>query len=387
MKLKYSLAWLQLKREKLRLIVAISGVAFSNILMFMQLGFEGALYESNTRLHSSLDADLVMINRRSKSLAYSYVFSRRRLYQALGFEEVEGVSEFYVEYGIWKNAQTNDYRPIFVFGFDPNKPTFTLSEVNQHLEQLKKPDHILFDRQAKPDYGPIAANYLNNKTSTNELNNRQVETVGLFTLGPSFAADGNIITSDTNFQEIFKLFRHHRIGYINLGLIRLKPGADPETIKENLKAYLPKDVDILTIKEFIAFEKTYWRTTTPIGFMFRLGTIVGFVVGTVIVYQIIQTDVADHLPQYATLKAIGYTNNYLLGVVFHETIMLAFLGYVPGVGISFALYQVSKAATLLPMQLTLTRMIVVFLLTVVMCSVSGAIAIRKLKEADPADIF
>ncbi|WP_009545896.1 ABC transporter permease DevC [Crocosphaera subtropica] len=387
MKLKYSLAWLQLKREKLRLIVAISGVAFSNILMFMQLGFEGALYESNTRLHSSLDADLVMLNRRSKSLAYSYVFSRRRLYQALAFEQVEGVSEFYVEYGIWKNDQTNEYRPIFVFGFDPDKPTFTLPEVNQHLEDLKKPDRILFDRQAKPDYGPIAANYLKNKTSINELNDRQVETVGLFTLGPSFAADGNIITSDTNFQQVFKLFRHHRIGFINLGLIRLKPGVNPQMVKNNLKAYLPQDVTILTKQEFINFEKTYWRTTTPIGFMFRLGTTVGFIVGIVIVYQIIQTDVNDHLPQYATLKAIGYTNNYLLGVVFHETIMLALLGYVPGVGISFALYQLSKAATLLPMRLTVTRMITVFFLTVVMCCVSGAIAIRKLKDADPADIF
>ncbi|ACB49999.1 ABC transporter permease protein, probable glycolipid exporter [Crocosphaera subtropica ATCC 51142] len=355
--------------------------------MFMQLGFEGALYESNTRLHSSLDADLVMLNRRSKSLAYSYVFSRRRLYQALAFEQVEGVSEFYVEYGIWKNDQTNEYRPIFVFGFDPDKPTFTLPEVNQHLEDLKKPDRILFDRQAKPDYGPIAANYLKNKTSINELNDRQVETVGLFTLGPSFAADGNIITSDTNFQQVFKLFRHHRIGFINLGLIRLKPGVNPQMVKNNLKAYLPQDVTILTKQEFINFEKTYWRTTTPIGFMFRLGTTVGFIVGIVIVYQIIQTDVNDHLPQYATLKAIGYTNNYLLGVVFHETIMLALLGYVPGVGISFALYQLSKAATLLPMRLTVTRMITVFFLTVVMCCVSGAIAIRKLKDADPADIF
>ncbi|MBE8966711.1 FtsX-like permease family protein [Nostocales cyanobacterium LEGE 12452] len=381
---KIRLAWLQLTREKSRMIVAMAGISFSNILMFMQLGFEGALYDSAARFHTTLKADLVMISPRSKSLAYMRQFSSRRLYQVSGFEGVNSVSPVYVDFADWKNPANADYRAIFVFGFEPEKPVFNLPEVNQNFNKLKLPDTFLFDRSSRSEYGTIAAQFERDKQVITEISNYRIKTVGLFTLGPSFAADGNLITSDQNF---LRLFKNRRDGEIDIGLITLKPGVDQQRTLNNLVAKLPKDVRLLTYQEFIEFEKEYWRTSTPIGFMFALGTGMGFVVGIIIVYQILFTDVNEHLAEYATLKAMGFTDNYLLRVVFQEALILAIFGYIPGLGISFGLYELTKAATFLPIFMSVSRSAFVLGLTILMCTISGAIAVRKLRAADPADIF
>ncbi len=381
---KIPLAWLQLTNGKTRLIIAMAGIAFSNLLMFMQMGFEGALYESGARLHSNLKADIIMISSRSKSLPYMRPFSSRRLYQALGVNGVNSVSPLYVDFADWKNPINGNYRAIFVFGFKPEKPVFNLPEVNQNIEKLKLPDTVLFDRGARSEYGPIATEFEQNKKIVTEISNYRVKIVGLFPLGPSFAADGNLITSEQNFLQLFK---NRKSEEINIGLITLKPGVDRQRVFDTLAAKLPKDVKLLTTQEFIDFEKNYWRTSTPIGFIFALGTAMGFVVGTVIVYQILFTDINEHLSEYATLKAMGFKDRYLLIVVFQEALILAVIGYVPGWCLSVGLYQLTKAATFLPMVMSVSRSLLVLVLTVLMCFISGAIAVRKLRAADPADIF
>ncbi|KST62484.1 ABC transporter permease DevC [Mastigocoleus testarum] len=381
---KTPLAWLQLSREKVRLAVAMTGIAFSNIVMFMQLGFEGALYDSNVRVHSSLKGDLIMISPRSESLAYMRQFSWRRLYQSLSVREVESVSPLYVGFADWKNPEEKNYRAILVFGFQLNKPVFNLIGVNQNLNKLKKYNNILFDRTARTEYGPIAQKVEKDKVVVSELSDLRVKTVGLFTLGPSFAADGNVVTSEESFLRLFKTRNQ---GEIDIGIITLKPGFASEEVLKKLAAKLPEDVRLLTYEEFIEFEKEYWRTSSPIGFIFALGTTMGFIVGTAIVYQILYAEVSEHLPEYAALKAIGYSDRYFLGIIFQQALILAILGYIPGLGISLGLYQLTRSATLLPMTMNIARGIFVLFLSIFMCFISGAIAINKLREADPADIF
>lgn len=216
------------------------------------------------------------------------------------------------------------------------------------------------------------------------MRRRRINVVGLFTLGASFGADGNLVTSDVNFLRLFPLRRQ---GLIDIGLIRLKPGVNPNTAVQELRSYLPDDINVLTKQEFIDFERNYWASSTAIGFIFTLGTIMGFIVGTVIVYQILYTEVADHLSEYATLKAIGYTQKYLLGVILQEALLLACLGYLPGWIFAIILYKTARQATLLPVFMSYDRAITVLILTMIMCFVSGSIAVRKLRSADPADIF
>jgi putative ABC transport system permease protein len=176
-------------------------------------------------------------------------------------------------------------------------------------------------------------------------------------------------------------------GLIDIGLIKLQPGENVDWVINNLKTNLANDVQVFAKQEFVAAEKAYWNKSTPVGFTFTLGVIIGFVVGTVIVYQILYSDVSDHLPEYATLKAIGFKNGYLLKIVFQEALILAAIGFIPGVSISQGLYLISRQATLLPILMTLERALFVFILTTIMCSISAFVAMQKLNSADPADVF
>ncbi|MFP5271251.1 ABC transporter permease DevC [Coleofasciculus sp.] len=382
--MKIPLAWLQLSREKIRLLVAIAGISFADILMFMQLGFRDALFESNVTLHKNLKGDIFLISPQSTSTIAMKSFPQRRLYQALGFEGVQSISPLYMDFGLWKNPQTRATRAIMVLGFNPANPVLDLPDVNQNLHKIKIENGVLFDDTSRPEYGSIAQLFRQNEEVTTEVEERRIRVVGLFSLGASFAADGNIVTSDLNFLRIFP--RRNK-GLIDIGIVQLQPGANIQNILTDMRQEFPDDVTILSKQEFIDFEKNYWQTSTAIGFIFSLGIVMGFVVGTVIVYQILYTDVSDHLPEYATLKAMGYTDRYLLMVVFQEALILAILGYIPGMVIASGLYGLTKAATRLPMMMTLTKTITILILTIIMCCVSGAIAVRKLKAADPADIF
>jgi putative ABC transport system permease protein len=311
-------------------------------------------------------------------------FPSRRLYQTLGFEGVESINSVYIGLGLWKNPETRGTRSILVVGFNPTDNILNLPEVTRNLEKIKMPDVVLFDNASRPEFGPIPQLFGRGETVLTEVESRRIRVGGLFTLGASFGADGNILTSDLNF---LRMFSKREKGIIDIGVVKLKPGTDPERTIQIMKEKLPKDVLILSKEEFVDKEKKYWETGTAIGFIFGLGTSMGFIVGIVIVYQILYTDVADHLPEYATLKAMGYKNSYLLMVVFQEALILSVIGYLPGAAIATGLYALTKSATQLPMVMTLARAIIVFILTIVMCSVSGAIAVRKLQAADPADIF
>ncbi|MEI2580735.1 ABC transporter permease DevC [Scytonema sp. PRP1] len=381
---KIPLAWLQLKREKTRLAVALAGIAFADILMFMQLGFRDSLYFSNVRFHTSLQGDIVLINNQSNALLSMKTFSQRRLYKALDLPGVQSVHPIYVDYTAWKNPVTGRPRNLLVIGMNPEINIFNLAGVQENLDKLKLPDVVLYDRSSRQEYGPIAADFQQGKTVIAEVNRRKIKVGGLFTLGASFGADGNLITSDVNFLRIFP---QHQRGLINIGLVRLKPGADATAVTQSLRNYLSKDIKVFTKQEFIDFERNYWASSTAIGFIFTLGTIMGFIVGTVIVYQILYTEVADHLAEYATLKAIGYTHNYLLFVILQEAFILAFLGYIPGFVVTMFLYDRARIATLLPVFMSSERAIMVLILTLIMCFMSGTIAVRKLQSADPADIF
>ncbi|MDB9509821.1 ABC transporter permease DevC [Kamptonema animale CS-326] len=378
------LGWLQLSHDKGRMLVATAGIAFADILMFMQFGFQNALYSSNTRLHQVLDADIVLISPQAQNLINLSDFPRRRLYQAMNVPGVESADVFYAKVARWKNPQTREKSSILVIGFNPERPAFDLPELKQNTGDIKLPDTVLFDQGSRGTYKEAIAQIQQGKTVTTEIDRRTITISGLFNVGASFAADGSIMTSDQNF---LRLFPKQEASSINAGLIYLKAGADPLQVQTALKAYLPNDVKVLTKTEFIEFEKQYWFTNTAIGFVFNIGVAMGFMVGVIIVYQVLSTDVSDHLAEYATFKAMGYRSMYLLSIVFEEALILSLLGFLPGVGISVGLYSLTRKATNLPMYMTLIRAFMVLSLTLIMCVISGAIATRKLQAADPADIF
>ena len=383
------LAWLQLTYQKGRLAIAIVGIMFAVILIGMQLGFQEALFKSAVLFHINLRSDLVLIHPSSNNLLNLKQFSRRRLYQAGGFAGVKSIYPVYIDLAVWNATEIGVKEDILTIGVSPQANPFLFPNIKPDLDKTQLPDVVLFDRGSREDfYGAVASEYeaaiAQGKTLTKEVSNRAITIGGLFTMGVSFAANGTLITSEQNFLRIFP---NRPVGNISLGLIQLKKDVDAIAIRDAMRSQLHKDVNILTLQEFIDLEKNYWSEATPIGFIFGLGIAMGFIVGVVIVYQVLYKDVSDHLAEYATLKAMGYSNFYLFRVILQESLFLSLCGFLPALLVCAILYNLTQNATGLLMEITGDRCLQLFLLTVSMCTISGALSLRKVQTADPAEIF
>ena len=373
-----------LTRQPVRLLVALAGISFAGILMFMQLGFRDGLFDASVTVHRLFDADLVLISPRSASSVRMAGFPRRRLIQTLADPSVEGVTPVHWGLMLWRNPETRRNRAILALGFNPDDPFFLDPGLAEQTGVLKQKGRILFDRLSRPEFGPIADWYNDGRVVETEIAGNRVRVEGLVSLGTSFGADGNLLTSTETFLD---LMPQKSPGGIEVGLIRLQPGTDPDLAVERLQQRLPDDVTVLTKQGFIDFEQNYWKSSTSIGFIFTLGAAMGFVVGCVIVYQVLYTDVSDHLPEYATLMAMGYRVSHLLGVVMREGFYLAALGYVPAYLAGQGLYWFVRDATKLPVGMDPARAITVLVMILVMCMLSSLLAMRRLIDADPAEIF
>ena len=378
------LSWLLLTRQPVRLLVALAGISFAGILMFMQLGFRDGLFDASVTAHRLFDADVVLISPRSASSVSMEAFPRRRLVQTLADPDVDGVTPVHWGLMLWRNPETRRNRSILALGFNPDDPFFVDPSLAEKTDALKQKGRILFDQLSRPEFGPIADWYRDGRVVETEIAGNRVRVAGLVSLGTSFGADGNLLTSTETFLD---LMPQKPPGAIEVGLVRLKPGADPEQVVSRLRQRLPKDVSVLTKQGFIDFEQNYWKSSTSIGFIFSLGAAMGFVVGCVIVYQVLYTDVSDHLPEYATLMAMGYRLSHLLGVVVREGFYLAAMGYVPAYMAGQGLYWFVRDATKLPVGMDLSRALTVLVMILVMCMLSSFLAMRRLIDADPAEIF
>ena len=381
------LAWYNLTYERRRLGVALAGVAFSVMLMFVFKGFQNALFDSQVQLHSKLNADIVIVSTIKENMFVPEQFARNRLYQAMAYEGVEAAYPLYMELNApWKNPETGRIQRLRALAFNLNDPALDLPELDSLIPALRMPDTVLMDLQVRPEVGPTAVGV------ETELADRRVEVVGNLILGTDFAAGtGNVLMSDRNFLRYFAIqgpeVENRTLNTVDVGLVRAAEGVDVALLVESLQEGLPNDVSVMTVEEFAAREVRYWQENTNIGFVFGLLTAMGFVVGVILVYQILYTDVADHWFEYATLKAIGYTDRFLFGVILQEALILSLLGYVPGLVASMGLYALAVKATGLVLAMNFSRAAGMLVATFAMCTISGAIALRRVQATDPAEVF
>jgi len=377
-------AWLQVTNNPVKLMIALAGVSFSNLLMFFQLGLMDSLYNSQRKPIDRLRADLVMVSSGYSNFGSLQNFKRSRIYQALGVEGVEGVAPLRIGRGNWITPATHQSFDVYVYGVPLSQPSLNFVELESDPMQLQALGTAFFDRNSKKQYGDVVGALRRDGVYQLEVSGKALRIVNTFTMGATFAAEANLICSDSTFQY---LFPRNNANDIQIGLIRLRPGASAAAVQAALQPLMRRDVKVLTRDQLAALEVNYWKRNSSVGFIFSLGVLVGFVVGAIIVYQILYGDVMNSLPQYATLKAMGYTDRFVILVVIQQSAILAFVGFVPGVIVSSGLYWLLAAVTKLSVIMTFERALLVLLLTFVMCVGSGSLATRKLVELDPADVF
>jgi len=376
------LAWRSLLANKPRLLRSSGGIGFAVLLMLMQLGFERAFFNASLEVIRLLDGD-IFLQRASK-----YRFATRDPFPGRALEAaraVPGVASLWPLYAswheiFWRNPVDDKDFLVRVFAFDPDHPILSLPELDANLKDLSDLDTAIVDRRARRFLGmdppPPAA----------ELNGNKIKIIGSFALGPDFENDGTVVIGDRTFA---RLLPGPRGGppEVELGVIKLTPGADPVTLQRAITAAMPTEIAVLTKGQLLELERKFQAEVSSAGPIFAMGTLVGFVVGMLISYQVIYTDLADQQPQYATMKAIGYRTRYLVQVVLEQAALSALAGWVPACLVSILLFRVVGQLALIPLQMTAELALVSLVLTLSMCLISAVLAVRRVITADPAEVF
>ena len=378
-------AWLQVSNNPTKLLIGVAGVSFSNLLMFFQLGLLDSLYNSQKKPIVNLQADLVMVSSRFSHFGALQEFDRSRLFQVLGVDGVEWVSPLRVARGSWITPGSRNSYDIFIYGVNLSRPSFRFPEVEAERSRLQLLGNALFDRNSKPQFGDVVGELKSGQPFRVEVNKTRLSIIGTFEMGSTFNADANLITAENTFLNLFPNSNPART---QMGLIGLRPGVSAERVQKEMQQILQdRDTIVLTRQQLADREVAYWQRTSAVGFIFSLGVLVGFLVGGIIVYQILYGDVMNSLPQYATLKAMGYRDPYVIGIVIQQAAILAIVGFIPGLLLSSGLYLMLAEVTRLAVAMSLQRATQVLILTFVMCVASGSLATRKLVQLDPADVF
>ncbi len=383
------LAFRNLVQSKVRTLVGIAGVSFAVVLLFFQIGMVLSTARTATLVYRALDFDLLIRSKGYSEFSDARSFPIQRLRQAASISETESIVPVYLGTGEWKHPTEPRYRVIQMIGFRTGNKIFNRPEIQQTVSQIRLPKQVLIDELSHPGFGQFAqAEGATPIVATTWLNDQPVEVAGLFRLGAGFGADGTILVNARGFQ---RLNPGRSLDDASLGLIRLKPGVDETDVLNRIRSRLPTgdggDVEVLTRQQVFDFETTLWLWYMPLGLIFIMGAGIACVVGVVIVYQVLASDVANRLPEYATLKAIGYRDRFLAAVVIFQSVLLAIVGFVIGWGVSVILYRITREMARIPVEMTVMLGFGVAVAAIAICVGSGLAALGKLRAAAPADLF
>jgi putative ABC transport system permease protein len=381
------LAWRNLTQSKVRLAASVAGAAFAVVLMLVENEFRNALLGNMVAVVLNLDGDLFIINRGRYMLSQPVPFPRQRLELAKGVPGVALAEPFYLVgegESFWRNPVSGLSRPIRLLAYDPRADLLTLDAVRGQRPLWSRPDTVLADDRSKlRSFGNLSPG------TVSEFNGRQVTVVGKFSMGTDFRSNGTLVMSEANMLRYCALRAAvpWALTPVDLGVLGLRPGIPRDAARAAVAARLPADVIVLTKAGLVRKEQDFWENVAPIGVVFDIGVAMGFVVGLAICYQVLFAEIADRLPQFATLKAIGYTDRALARLVLREALYLALLGFAVGLVISLWLFRLLEDATGLTTVLRVVDALVVLALTVLMCGAAGLLASRRLLTVDPASLF
>jgi putative ABC transport system permease protein len=375
---RFALAWRILTYDKGRTVLAVAGVFMAILLVFVQLGFFIAVPRGGMLLYDRTRFDLLIASTGYEYQVQPGAFPLSQLDKARTAPEVALAAPLYFGSAKWRSGEDGKAPDVFVIGIDPQDRIFTSEDINRQLAVLDRADTTLVDSMTRPMFGPLTTGRVV------EIAGDKVKIGGDYVLGTGFMGLGVILVSTQNFV---RLFPFRQLGQVNLGLIQLKQGIDPDRAAASLRQLLGGDIRIFTRPELEAHETSYWTTRTSVGLLFGSGLIVSFIVGVMVVYQILATQVSRQLPQFATLKAVGYGDRFLNGTVITMALLIVLAGFFPALVAALGIYEVIQEETLLPVEMSGPRIAVVFAATLAMAAASALLSMSSLRRADPADLF
>lgn len=369
--------------EKKRFFVAVGGMSFGVILMLFQLGIYQAFMQMAVRPIVAMKGELAMISRDFQYVMTTEPFPERRLYQVLALPEVKEVYPVMIRFGSWRNPENGRQCKVALFGVQAFANPYILPEVMAQADVLALPDGALYDELSPKEFGAVATLLNRDHEIQSEVNKWHVRVLGTYRQGRTLAVNGHMVLGAETFRRVTERKNHT----IELGMISLRSGANAADVAQRLNALLPDDVEVLTRENLIRQERAYWKINTPLGFIVTAGMVIAMFVGSVIAYQTLYTDINDHIREYATLKAMGLGRGFFLRLILQEAIILPAFGFAPGLVLASLLFRLADTQGGIPTHLTVPDTLIVMGLTLLSCIFAGLWATRRLRAADPADIF
>jgi putative ABC transport system permease protein len=394
-----------------RSLAAISGVAFSLTMVLLQLGFLEAVKITAANNFEQVDFDIVLLSPRYEQFYAAGFFPRERLTQARTAAAVLGAAPMYATFNLWRcpaypesrSGSDRDGEPspgplerwlrgarlprplqrreLFVMGINLDENPFqepVRGRIEAAKDLLRLENRVLLNEQSHPDFGW----QIRDQVRDWELGSQAVTLAGGFPMLRGFAADSTVICGDLNFLALCR-FPPDQVSF---GFLKVREGA-VAAVRDELRALLPPDVEPLTRAEILARETDHWVNQTSTGQLFAFGVLVAMVVATVVVYQVLSNDVREHLPEYATLKAMGYSPSRLARVVVEQSLIYMVISYFFALVLALVVYRATQELAGIPMRLTAQNLLITLLLAIVVGFLSGFLSLSKLRGAQPAELF
>ena len=374
----FQVAWRILTYQKGRTVLATGGIFIAILLIFVELGFFVAVPQGGLLVYDHMRFDLLMVSDKYLFQSQAGQFARARLEAARKVAGVAQATGVYLGGAKWQDPKGGIRLDATVLGLHPRAGVFAVADIERQAATLERPDTVLVDGATRSLFGPLAAG------RAVDIGGRRMTIGGDYTLGTGFLGLGVVLASDANF---FRMFAGRPADTVNFGLVTLQPGGDPDRVAQALRAALPADMRIFTRPELVSHEVAYWTTRTATGLIFGSGLVVSFIVGIMVLYQTLATQITRQLPQFATLKAIGYSDRALDAIVLIEALLIMLVAFLPALGAALVIYGVVRGATLLPLSLGASELLAVFAITLVMAAASAFLSLGGLRRADPAEIF
>jgi putative ABC transport system permease protein len=376
--MKVPLAWRILTYDKKRTALALVGIFMAILLVFIELGLFYAVPRGGLLLYDNMRFDLLLSSDQYQYQAQPGAFPLGQLERVRSSPDVAQATPLYFGSAKWKGDAGDLWPDVFVIGFDPASHIFTPDSINQQSAVLDRVGTVLVDSSNRTMFGPLVTGRVV------EIDDRKMTIGGQYVLGTGFMGLGVALTSTASFA---RLFPERGSAIVNLGAIRLKPGVDPQRAAGDLQKFAGSGTRIFTRQELDAHETAYWTTRTSVGIIFGSGLLISLVVGVMIMYQIVSTQVGRQLPQFATLKAIGYRDHSLAATVGMMSLMIVVAGFIPALAAALGLYSLIRQETLLPVMMSEMRALAVFAAALGMAVISALLSVWVLRRADPADVF
>lgn len=373
MSLIFRIASRNLFQDRLRFIATIVGIVFSIVLVSVQLGLFLGFETMVTTMIDHAPADLWIVARGTKCFEDPSLFDKSGRATAISVAGVADATPIIIGFTEW-SVPTGGTTPVFLVGSDTGG-LHPWNIVGGSLADLSKPDAIAVDRSY---FERLGVKGIGDTTTVRDLNVRiAVVTKGI----RSFTTTPYVFATLARAQAYIGS-PASRISYL---LVRLAPGANVEAVRGGLLKKLTK-VEVLTPAEFRKRSRDFWLFGTGAGAALFGGAILGVIVGAVVVAQTLYSSTKDHLPEFATLRAMGSSSFYIQQVIVGQALLSAVIGFGCAACVDLVVV-VSTANSALPVVMTPGLMLWLFALTVAMCIASAIAAIVQVLRIDPAVAF